>query len=323
MKDSPALGGLRAVWHRPAFGLAEMAWRWAFGLAACGLLGATVIEYLNSLAVSPLDLLLLRSRHPLLIGRALNHILSGSGTRLLNATLVLLPALALAWIVLASLGRAATLKALLEYFGGRAAATWRLRSLMGLNFLRTALALAAFLGLLGAAILAGFASPEDQPRPGLVFLVLAFLGLLVWTAWSLLNWFLSTASIFVVRDAQDTFGALGATVLLCRDYFGPLFVAGSWFALARLVTFAAATTAACFPLALARTLPRGITMSALLVITLLYFAIVDFLYVARLAAYLRIVDDSRQPVSVAPTQPLYDPDDLILSDLQAALGPGN
>lgn len=316
-RNSPTLEGFRAVWRRPAFGLAEVAWRWSFGVAALALLGATLAEYLNSLAVTRLDLLLLRSGNPLLIGRALTHIVTGSGTRLRDATLVLLPALALAWMILASLGRAATLRGLLDYFGIRAGAGWRLRSLFGLSFLRAALAFAATLGLLGAMLLAGLASPQAQPEPGVVFLVFTFVALVVGTVWSVVNWFLSVASIYVVRDGRDAFGALEDTVLLCRDRFGPVFVVGSWFTSAHFAAFALATAAACFPLALARTLPRAITFSTVLAITLLYFAVVDHLYIARLAAYLRIVDDNRTPAH----PPLFDPDDLILSDL--ALGAEN
>lgn len=344
---SPTLEGFRAVTRLPSLGLAEIIWRWTFGLAACALVGATVLEYLNTLAVTPLDLLLFRSRQPVFIGRALARIFAGSGSRLLEATLVLVPALAIAWIVAASVGRAAVLKAILGYFGqyndeamlhGNSwrvwrsrSERWRLRSLLGLNFLRAGLALAAVLGFFGAAIVAGFATSDDSPQTGLVFLIFLVLALMVWAMWSTINWFLSTAAIFVIRDGCDAFAALGDTVLLCRDRFGPVFAAGSWSGLFRLLIFGAATVAACFPIALATAVPRVLTWFGILLITLVYFAVADYLYVARLAAYVYLADDSHWPPVVAPpptlkpiapvlAEPTYDPDDLILSDLETAKG---
>jgi hypothetical protein len=320
---SPTLEGFRAVFRLPSLGLAELAWRWSFGAAACLLLGGTFLEYLDTLAVTPADLLLLRSRQPFLIGRAFTHILAGSGPRLVYATLVLLLALVLAWIVTASVGRAATLRALL----GRARAeNWRLRALLGLNFLRVGLALAAVLGFGGAAILAGFTSSDANPQTGLAFLLFAALALAVWSLWSLVNWFLSLAAIFVVRDGRDTFAALADAVGLCRDHFGPVLASGSWFALIHGLFFAVATVVACFPLALATALPGGVTFFLIFLITLSYFAVVDYLYVARLAAYVYIVEDSHQPPAVplpplvnppsssTTPEPEFDPDDLILSD---------
>jgi hypothetical protein len=315
---SPTLEGFRAIFRSPSLGLAEVVWRWSLGAAACLLLGATLLEYLDTLTVSPADLLLLRSRQPFLIGHAFARILAGSGPRLVHATLVLLPALALAWMVTAAVGRAATLQGLLSRARTE---NWHLRALIGLNFLRVGLALAAILGFCGAAILAGFASTDAHPRPSLTFLLLVALTFTVWSLWSVVNWFLSLAAIFVVRDGRDTFAALGDAVGLCRDYLGPVLASGSWFGLIHGLFFAFATVVACFPLALATALPGRLTVFVMFLITLAYFAVVDYLYVARLAAYVCIVEDSHQPPAILP--PLenppspeldFDPDDLILSD---------
>ena len=66
-------------------------------------------------------------------------------------------------------------------------------------------------------------------------------------------------------------------------------------------------------------LPGRIVLAGLAVITLLYFAVADFLYMARLAAYVAIVElpeVSFQPsaVSFQPSGSI-DPYELILSDL--------
>lgn len=134
---SPTLEGFRAIFRRPSFGLAEIAWRWSFGVAAALLLAFSFFTFLDTLPVGKSDLLLLRSRQPFLIFRAMAHIVRGSAFRAVGAGIVLALTLGAAWIVLASFGRAATVNALIAYFreSGVCAperqerSSWRLRSL--------------------------------------------------------------------------------------------------------------------------------------------------------------------------------------------------
>jgi len=59
-----------------------------------------------------------------------------------------------------------------------------------------------------------------------------------------------------------------------------------------------------YPLAVASLVPPGITLLLMGVIVLVYFAVADWLYVARLAGYLAIVEwdcsSLREPEAVAP-----------------------
>jgi hypothetical protein len=346
---SPTLEGFRAMFRRPSFGLAEIAWRWSFGFAGSLLLVFSFLEYLDTLPVSAGDLFLLRSRHPYLISQALAHILRGSAPRVVAAALVLGLTLAVAWVGIAALGRAATVKALLSYFaegdssgqvrlgGGRGhQGRGRLRSLVGLNFFRVGATLAAVVGCLGALLVAGFASPKSDPSPGSVVLIFLMLIMLVWLAWSVLNWVLSLAAIFVVAEGRDTLGAVAATMGLCRHRSGSVFAAGTWFGLAHLGIFIVASTVVAFPLAFAGVLPAGVVLGGVLMVTLLYFVVVDFLYVGRLAAYVAILGLPEAPVTSPTVQSLppdstqqlapsiqsgasgVDPGDLILSDTENA-----
>src|ERR1700690_3697887 len=115
-RRSPTLEGFTAIFRRPSFGVAEIAWRWSFGLATSLLLTFSFLEYLDTLPVTRRDLFFLRTGQPVLISQALARILAGSAPRIFLAAIVLLPTLAIAWILLGSLGRAATLDALVGYF---------------------------------------------------------------------------------------------------------------------------------------------------------------------------------------------------------------
>ena len=95
-----------------------------------------------------------------------------------------------------------------------------LQALFRLNFLRAAVVLAAVIGFVGASILAGMASPDANPRPGLAVLLFLPLAALIGLAWWTLNWVLSVAGIFAVRDGEDAMGAISAAVSLCRSASG-------------------------------------------------------------------------------------------------------
>lgn len=331
---SPTLEGFRTIFRRPSFGLAEIAWRWSFAAAVVLLLVFSSFEYLDTLPVSKGDLFLLRTSQPALIWRALLHIFRGSTFRAVETAVLLALALAAAWIVVASLARAATLEALVAHFRESNGSTaedmknWRLRSLFALNFFRLCATLAACLGCIAAFLLAGAVSPPSDPAPGSAFLIVLTVTMLVWLAWSTLNWFLSLAAIFVVAHGQDAFGALAAAVDLCRTRPGSVFAACTWFGLAHITAFVVATSMLAFPLNFAALLPAPVVLGGALLISMLYFAIADFLYMGRLAAYVAMIEMPDSPVSTQAAPPLpsahldsdsaIDTSELILSDVPAS-----
>lgn len=312
------------MFRQPSIPLAEIAWRWSFGLAVAALLAISLREFMSTLPVTAAEMFLLQTRQPALILKAIVQILQGSAPRAVGAVVVLTLALTLCWIVLASLGRAAILKALLECFREDQASnrTWRVTSLMGLNFLRVGALLAAVIGVAGAMLLAGASSPKADPAPGGALLIFWMLCLFIGLAWSTLNWYLSLAAIFVVAEGQTTFGALTAAADWCGRRPGALVAAATWFGIAHAVAFVVATTVVAFPLALTEVLPAGIVMGGVLLITLVYFAVADFLYVGRLAAYVFLIEvpESIQP-SALSIQPPAPSDDDILSDIPGIAPP--
>ncbi len=330
-RRSPTLEGFQTIFRVPALGLAEISWRWSFGLAAIAALLFTLREYLATLPVTAGEMLLLRTRQPALILQALARIFRGSAPRATAALVVLTLTLTLAWIALASLGRAATLKTLLEYFRGSDRArlapgpetppvsiTRSLASLLFLNSLRAATMLAATVGVVGAMLIASAASSPEDPSPGKVLLIFWMLVMLIGVACPLLNWYLSLAALFVVRDRASAFGALVKATDLCRVRPGALFAAGTWFGIGHTVVFVVATSAVAVPLGFADVLPGGMVLGGVLLVTLLYFAAVDFLYVGRLATYVLLLE---------PPEPEPDPsprphsDDDILSDIPGLVPP--
>src|ERR1700728_423636 len=340
---SPTLEGFRAALRRPSLTFAEISWRWTLGTTTCALFLFSLFEYLNTLPVTNGDAALLSTRHPALIGRALAHIFRGSLNRAAFATLLGALALAFLWIVSAFFGRRAPVRALLDYFAERrdldgsdsvtrdSVKSRPFRTVIALNFLRVALVLAALLALVGAAILVSFASPAATPRPGLAFTLLLPLAGLICIAWATLSWLLSLAAIFSVRDGEDAMAALSTAIVFSRERAGPTFAVSVWTGLAHFVAFSVASTAVSLPLSLIQFAPSRLVMAAVLFVSLVYFAVVDWLYIARLAGYICIAEMPEAPassvatpvpptpgqqfVSSGPVETSIDRDESILSDL--------
>jgi hypothetical protein len=350
MAISPTAEGFRAAFRRPAVTLAEIMWRWTAGATAAALFVFGLFEYLNTLPVTNGELLFLRTRHPYLVGEAIAHILRGSLNRIVIAGLFAVLLLGVLWIVAASVGRIATVRGLLEYFrrdvarsvsavgvpddGERDVASnvstngAPLPALLRINFLRAAVAMAAVFGFVGASILAGFASPDTNPQPGLAFFLFLPLAAMICWVWWALNWLLSLAGMFAVRDGEDTVGAIAAAVTFCRERTGAVFAVSTWTGLAHLVAFVGASVVVSMPLGFAGVLPWRLVVLGIMFVTVAYFAVADWLYMARLAGYVCIAETPEAllrpsppappvlpPVAGPPVQTTIDRDEPILSDM--------
>ncbi len=335
---SPTIEGFRAAFRRPSLAFAEIAWRWTVGSTAGALFAFYCIEYLDSLPVNRGDTVLLSTRQPAFIARALTHIFRGSLNRAVLAALLMALALSVLWIIAASMGRLATLRALLERFRSEAEGNSLTRSqgsgkarrigaLIELNFLRVAVVLAVFLALGGASILSSLVSTDASPSPGLAFALFILLAGLICTAGWGLNWWLSLAGIFAVRNEEDAVGALSSAVAFFRKRTGAVGAVSTWTGLAHLIAFSIATTIASLPFAFLPLAPFRLVVAVVILVTLAYFAVVDWLYIARLAGYVCIAElpDVLPATSpLAPTSPsgsavslkdTIDRDEPILSDV--------
>jgi len=255
------------------------------------------------------------------VADAIVHILRGSGPRLVRAVAIVLPAIAILWIAAASLGRAATLKALLGREEGMPLAPQ-----LGLNFLRASVTLASLVGYLGVLILAGRAAAAQgaDVRPGVFILVFVLLGMAVSVARSRVNWFLCLGAIPAARDGLDTFTALGEAVALFRRHPRRFVGAGIAFGAIHGVVLAFTIVVGLLVLSLAGEVPAAATLLLLTVVMVAYLGAADFLSIARLAAYVEIDTSDRMPppVAVAPESLPLAPDLPSMPELPPASEPG-
>jgi hypothetical protein len=320
--------GFRTIFRRPSSGFAELAWRWSFGAALLATLAFLLTEYFDTLPVNRTEMLLLGTHQPSLIAQAIAGIFRGTAPRFFTAIAALAFSMGLVWICIGSVARIAIVRSLISYFDTEASRARRanLRAIVGLNTFRFAVTCAAGVGCLALGPLAIAAKTELSPAAA--FFTTTALTCLVFAAWAAVNWFLSLATIFAARGEVDTFAAIGAAAHLCASRFGAVLAPGTWFGLLHGAAFCIAGVLSFFVLALSAGLPEGGVLLALAV-ALAYFAIADFLYAGRMAAYIFLIEGlDTLPVAAAlapspslrppPEQTRVDPDELILSDFPAS-----
>ena len=290
--ETPSHAGWRLARENPRLALIEVVWRWSFGLAAMLVLLQACVSILHRVTISDAEWAVLRGFDPYKMANTVAALVVNYGKLLSLVLAVLLSALAFLWMIAATWGRAATLK-ILRGSGSVAAVA-------GLNLLRIFLLLAALavavLTTAGAAMLAThFSADPEEPNVLVYFSIVILVLPIIVILWAALNWVLSLAPLFVARE-QGVLATLAVTFRSLRAqrraYWSVSGVYGTIRGAGLLVVIV-------FGLALAAAGEDKIILALLLALLLLYFLFADLLYVARLAAYLQVIEQASRPKDTA------------------------
>jgi len=289
---NPITQGLRAVTRDPAIFLVEILWRWSFAILACLLVAGVGVMLLGPLHVGHAWDTAWRSRDPQRMGQLVFAVLLLLGMKVIVIAAIAVPlTIALLWGIFSALGRFVTVNRL------RVGLTsLRFRTILALQLLR------GFIGWLSLVLLfaamfgeALIASRGPQPDLLLYYLMVLPSVVLIGSFWLTVNWYLSLAAIFG-REGQSFRGALRQarqTVSQQRsDFAGTGFV----FLLFRVVALLIATAICGLTSGMVGSSPQGY-FTLLIIVSLAYFAIADFLYVARMAAYLALAAAHADPAA--------------------------
>ncbi|HEV7550648.1 MAG TPA: hypothetical protein VGP65_03145 [Candidatus Angelobacter sp.] len=286
---NPITQGLRAIMRDPAIFLVEILWRWSLALLACLVVVAVGLMLLGPLHVSHAWDAAWRSRDPQRMGQLVVTILLILGTKAIVAAIAVPIAIAFLWSILSALGRFVTVKRL------RVGLTsLRFRSILALQFLRGFVTWFSF-ALLFAATFGEALIASRGPKPDLLLYYLMVMPsvVLISAFWLTVNWYLSLAAIFG-REGQSFRGGFcqaRQTVRLQRsDFAGTSFV----FLLFRTVALLIAAAICGLASGMAGTSPQGYFV-LLMIVSLAYFAVADFFYMARMAAYLALAAAHSDP----------------------------
>jgi hypothetical protein len=279
---NPLTHGFRAVLRDPTILLVEVVWRWCFGAVAFFLLFGSAMVLMNSATFSSNDAAAWRSRDPYLVAEALVRLYDAIGGKLLKIAAVVLPVITILWTALGSAGRIFTLSRL-------AKREVRFRSILALHCWRAFLLWLAGVALVAAIAFASKVSSRGSGQPDLFL----YYGLAIWSLlligglWATLNWYLSLAAVCCAQSGAGSVKAFRQAVRFSRTHGGDFGGVSLMFAVLRLVAIAVAFVLCALPSGLAGSAPNLYTGWVVLV-SLAYFVVADFLYISRFAAYMMI-----------------------------------
>jgi hypothetical protein len=295
---NPITQGLRAVTRDPAIFLVEILWRWSFAIVACLLVAGVGAMLLGPLHVGHAWDTAWRSRDPQRMGQLVVAVVLLLGVKVILFAAIGVPlAIALIWSILAALGRFATVRRLRVGF-----TSLRFRTILALQLLRGFVGwvclVLLFSAMIGEALIA-----SRGPKPDLLLYYLMVMPsvVLISAFWLTVNWYLSLAAIFG-REGQSFRGALRQARQTVRQQRSDFAGTGFVFLLFRVVVLLIATAICGLTSGMVGSSPQSY-FTLLIIVSLAYFAIADFLYMARMAAYLALaaahVDPAAGPTLVA------------------------
>ncbi|HMF90331.1 MAG TPA: hypothetical protein VKL40_06790 [Candidatus Angelobacter sp.] len=288
---NPINQGFRAVLRDPTILLTEIVWRWSFGSAAFLLLFFSVLSLLGSMQVSETDTAAWRSNNPTLMAQALANILIESGPRMAAVAGKVLPVITLFWVILSSAGRTLTLNRLEK-------GTVSFRTVLALHCARAVLLWLAAAGLTAAVLLDARVATRGLETDLFLYYALVFWSVvLIGGFWAMLNWYLSLAPIVSLQSGAGALKSTRQAVRLVKKQGGDFGGISLIFGIYRLVLLAVAFVLCVLPSGLLGTAPRAYT-AWVVVVSLVYFAFGDLLYLARMAAYLIAVSPETAAVGM-------------------------
>ena len=249
------------------------------------MVAAAAERLLGSMPVRNGDIAALRGRDTVVMAAAALHIWQSSGAHLLEVFLIVVAAASLLWLLAAAIGRIVTLEPLLP------AAKRNYAGVFGLSFLRV---LCGWFGIalcLAVIVASSFAAAEvsdDAAHPNFaLYFLLLLVGLpVVLMVWGALNWYLSVAPIFCLRDGKRAFDSVGEAMREAgrrrREFWSISagYAVPRLLALVLLIVFAALAAAG---------LNQTSAIVVIVLLSLAYFALADFFYIARMAAYIGLL----------------------------------
>lgn len=279
---NPITQGLRAVMRDPAIFLVEILWRWSFALIACLLVIGVGAMLLGPLHVGHAWDTAWRSRDPQRMAQILVTILLILGMKAVLAAVAIPVAIAFLWSIFSALGRFVTVRRL------RVALTsLRFRSILALQFVRGFVCWFCFVLFFGATFgEALIASRGPKPDLLLYYLMVMPSVVVISAVWLTVNWYLSLA-VFFGREGQGFRGALRQARQTVRQQRSDFAGTGFVFLLFRSVLLLIAVAICGLTSGMEATAPQSYFV-LLVVVSLAYCAVADFLYMARMAAYLAL-----------------------------------
>ena len=267
----------------------ELLWRWSFGLGLMALLFFAYAHLRQAILISDADQAAFSGQDPLAMATAAAGIVAGSQPLLLRTLAQVAVISSVLWIASATLGRGMLTRIIVRRLAANydlhiAADAPRWTAFAILKVARVIMLLILVIGyLVGALIVASVSTFAKNVFTAafVIFGTVAASGLL----WSWVNWVLSLAPVFVARDGLSPLDSVVAALGFIRRNGSRLMAVAIWNNTLRGLAATAIAAVGAVTVAMRAALP-GWAVAVLVVLeTLLYLVVSDFLLLVRLAAY--------------------------------------
>ena len=290
MSRKGLLEGVREIGRDPALLLTEIGWRWSFGAIAILVAAVSIFLILDSVSIDPRRLQTMAALNPLQLAQSIAEGIASVGSVLWHVAVAAGLLLTVIWVLISALGRYATLARPALKPGAS------LQVCFVVSVIRAMLALAGIAAWFVAGMFAAMLGPATMhsgaPNFGVMSTVLLLGFLVIVGVWSTSNWFLS---FLPLRTEPSWTQCLLSTLSFIRSRRDELLEVSVVNGILRAGLFVVAVLLS-VAVSSVITNPR-ILVADLLAISLLYFLVADFLYLARLVACRKLRDE---PVSQPP-----------------------
>ena len=280
---------LRQVCRTPGLLAMELLWRWSFGLGVLGLLLTAWTRLRPVLMLDEAELRTLDTSNPVTLASQIVALFEPYAPLLLRVALWVAAGAALLWIVTATVGRTVITRALVRNemptdVANQAKASSRWPAHAILHAARVLMLLIPAIGYLAGVLLASLAGGTENPISAAILVLTPFFTACV--LWSLVNWVLSLAPLFVEREGLGALDAIVAALNFVQRRRTELASIAQWNGALRTVVAVALTVLGAATLSAGGPLWLRVALVALE--TLAYLVLSDWLLLARLAAYAQV-----------------------------------
>ncbi len=280
------VGQMGWVFARPSLVVMEVAWRWIFGVP---LLAVCWLQARRILAALPLDqagLATLDPQNPWVAAVQLSDAWLQYEPHVTAVLRWLLPAAALAWVVVSGVGRNLVLRRMQR------------ETVPALRFRPLAMIAlqAAWLVLLALAAWGWFSSlgwvaathitPAGEPDLVGYAMWAIFLSLAFFTAFALVSWALSIAPLLMLLEGRSALSALGQSLRLGRTFTSKLVEINLVMGIVKLALVVLAMVLSAAPLPFSDQLGPDAMHGIYAVATVFYFVANDYFHVVRLKGFV-------------------------------------
>jgi hypothetical protein len=275
------VGQMGWVFARPLLTAFEVGWRWIFGLPFLVVCSIEARRILGELQLGAAGLINFDAQNPWVAAAQLSNAWALYEPRVTAVLCWLLPAAAVAWVVVSGLGRSLVLKRM------EPSLHFRFLSMIALQAVWLVFFAVAWWGWFRSIswVAATHITPDAEPELVGYAIWVIFLSLGFFTAWALFSWALSVAPLVMLLEGRSALSSLSQSLRLGKAMTGKLAEINMVMGIVNLALIVLAMVLSAAPLPFSDQLGTDVLHVIWAAATIFYFVASDYFQVVRLKGF--------------------------------------